>query len=56
VVCGQALSHCVHFTVRDIFDRIKQMPDYSTSMIHLLVDGMEYLFLCEPGVSNIFMI
>eukprot|EP00341_Mesodinium_pulex_P004373 CAMPEP_0116973156 /NCGR_PEP_ID=MMETSP0467-20121206/54311_1 /TAXON_ID=283647 /ORGANISM="Mesodinium pulex, Strain SPMC105" /LENGTH=89 /DNA_ID=CAMNT_0004664867 /DNA_START=380 /DNA_END=646 /DNA_ORIENTATION=- len=39
VVCGQALSHCVHFTVRDIFDRLQQMPDYSASMINLLVDA-----------------
>lgn len=49
VVCGQALSHCVHFTVRDIFDRIQQLPHLSPSMIHLLVDG-EWLVIAAVCV------
>lgn len=38
VVCGQALSHCVNFTVRDIANRLIENGQ-SPSMIYLLVDA-----------------
>jgi len=39
VVCGQALSHCVNFTVRDIHRRVVETNDLAASSIYLLVDA-----------------
>jgi hypothetical protein len=44
VVCGQALSHCVNFTVRDIVQRLSETGE-SPSMIYLLTDGSPPTFL-----------
>ena len=41
VVCGQALSHCVNFTVRDIANRLIENGD-SPSIIYLLTDGNSF--------------
>jgi nicotinamidase/pyrazinamidase len=38
VVCGQALSHCVNFTVRDIAGRVVENGQ-SPSFIYLLSDA-----------------
>jgi nicotinamidase/pyrazinamidase len=38
VVCGQALSHCVNFTVRDITNRLIENGQ-SPSIIYLLTDA-----------------
>jgi nicotinamidase/pyrazinamidase len=38
IVCGQALSHCVNFTLRDIFNRLVE-TGRSTTFISLLVDA-----------------
>jgi nicotinamidase/pyrazinamidase len=35
IVCGQAMSHCVNFTVRDI---VKKWPQDQTHRINLLTD------------------
>jgi nicotinamidase-related amidase len=39
VVCGQALSHCVNFTVRDIHARVVETGDLAASDMYLLADG-----------------
>lgn len=41
MVCGQALSHCVNFTVRDIVDNWRG----ENSKIVLLADGLPSLHL-----------
>jgi nicotinamidase-related amidase len=39
VVCGQALSHCVNFTVRDIHARVVETGDLQASDMYLLADA-----------------
>lgn len=36
IVCGQAMSHCVRFTLQDV---VKLWDQGKTKKIHLLVDG-----------------
>mmetsp|Transcript_7811 Transcript_7811/g.13163 ORF Transcript_7811/g.13163 Transcript_7811/m.13163 type:complete len:294 (+) Transcript_7811:100-981(+) len=39
VICGQALSHCVNFTVRDIHARVVETGDLAASNMYLLSDA-----------------
>ena len=50
VVCGQALSHCVNFTLRDIVDNWRNDP----SSIYLLEDGKPHPPPC-PLVTSMFI-
>jgi hypothetical protein len=47
LVCGQALSHCVNMTVRDIVDHWKQSGHHKDELhrIYILEDGALYLFV-----------
>lgn len=57
VVCGQALSHCVNFTVRDIHQRVVETGDLAASDMYLLSDG-EHLVVCcvYANVPNSFLL
>lgn len=51
MVCGQALSHCVNFTVRDIANRLIENGD-SPSIIYLLTDGKNFILITTIHNNN----
>ena len=52
VVCGQALSHCVNFTVRDIHARVVETGDLQASDMYLLADGEGGAFLALCAIES----
>ncbi len=45
LICGQALSHAVNYTVRDIVKDWNRLPGYNLANIHLIVDGNKSFIL-----------
>jgi hypothetical protein len=49
IVCGQALSHCVNYTLRDLLD--PSVGNIPGSKVYLLEDG-KCVCLCVLGVGG----